>query len=165
MGEPFDKDGEELRSLIDAANVAWMRVYGECAPAENADAAHRRIHMLADDVLCGRANFKAANAAYVKADAELQALKGCARSAGMRGTEAAPEDGLPWLRTPYGTDATARIAQLERERDALLASQPVWKWDLCGDNIAYLYYGGYWFVKRSHAQRHVEKACAGSASK
>lgn len=53
-------------------------------------------------------------------------------------------------------EAAKLIRQLENRAANIAASLPVWR---CRPDVdPELYYGGYWFVKRSHAKRRVEKA-------
>lgn len=68
-----------MNKLVAAVNAAWKRLYPPQVGAEPHDvhdeaALVKRVAMIADDVLCGRANFSAANKAYIEADAKLRRI-------------------------------------------------------------------------------------------
>ena len=63
-----------MENLAEEINKAWAKLYGG-EPATDPKALIKRIQSIVDDVLCGRANFKATNEALVKMDKELRGPK------------------------------------------------------------------------------------------
>lgn len=59
------KDAEAL-TLALAINAAWRDLYGKSEDALTVDALVKRLKSIADDVKCGRANFKSTNAGLVE---------------------------------------------------------------------------------------------------
>jgi hypothetical protein len=80
---------DELQLTLDAIDAAWLDAYGAADKSATPTAARNRVTLLAKDVKCGADNFRVANAAYVKADAELRALQSALEEAEGR---CCPED-------------------------------------------------------------------------